>query len=82
MMYEIHGWLMSLAWGVLAPAAIVLAYNFRNVPPTNMWFHAHRAIMVRLHLTSPCSSVLATPLFWATFLSAAAALACPANSSA
>ena len=45
-MYEVHGWLMSLAWGVLAPAAIVLAYNFRNVGPTSMWFHAHRILMV------------------------------------
>ncbi len=43
---------MSIAWGVLAPAAIVLAYNFKNVPPTNMWFHAHRALMVRLSLYS------------------------------
>ncbi|BDA49891.1 probable cytochrome b561 and DOMON domain-containing protein At3g25 [Coccomyxa sp. Obi] len=49
-MYEVHGWLMSIAWGVLAPAAIVLAYNFRNVPPSNMWFHAHRAIMLVAYL--------------------------------
>jgi hypothetical protein len=51
-MYEVHGWLMSLAWGVLAPAAIVLAYNFRNVGPTSMWFHAHRILMVS-SLTEP-----------------------------
>ncbi|EIE22951.1 hypothetical protein COCSUDRAFT_41963 [Coccomyxa subellipsoidea C-169] len=49
-MYEVHGWLMSIAWGVLAPAAIVLAYNFKNVPPTNMWFHAHRALMLLAYL--------------------------------
>ncbi|CAL8465580.1 g5116 [Coccomyxa elongata] len=49
-MYQVHGWLMSIAWCVLAPAAIVLAYNFRNVPPSNMWFHAHRAIMLVAYL--------------------------------
>ena len=51
-MYEVHGWLMSLAWGVLASAAIVLAYSFRKVGPTSMWFHAHRILMVS-RLTEP-----------------------------
>jgi len=46
-LYTIHGWLMSVAWGALAPAAILIAYKFKDLGPSSLWFQLHRALMVR-----------------------------------
>ena len=45
-LYTIHGWLMAIAWGALAPAAIVVAYKFKDLPSRGLWFQIHRAMMV------------------------------------
>lgn len=45
-LYTIHGWLMSIAWGALAPAAILVAYKFKDLPSCGLWFQVHRALMV------------------------------------
>ena len=47
-LYTIHGWLMSIAWGALAPAAILVAYKFKDLPSAGLWFQIHRAMMVRV----------------------------------
>ena len=38
---------MSVAWGALAPAAILVAYKFKDLPSRGLWFQIHRAMMVR-----------------------------------
>ena len=55
-LYTIHGWLMSVAWGALAPAAILVAYKFKDLPSRGLWFQIHRAMMVCTSL--PLSSCL------------------------
>ena len=47
-LYTIHGWLMGVAWGALAPAGILVAYKFRNLPSRGLWFQIHRAMMVSM----------------------------------
>ncbi|CAK0760549.1 hypothetical protein CVIRNUC_002780 [Coccomyxa viridis] len=45
-LYTIHGWLMAVAWGALAPAAILIAYKFKDQLHTRgLWFQLHRAMM-------------------------------------
>ena len=50
-LYTIHGWLMSIAWGALAPAAILVAYKFKDLPSRGLWFQIHRAMMVSLSMS-------------------------------
>ena len=48
-MEEAHAWIVTIGWGVLVPAGIVMARSFKDAgsqalkPP--LWFHVHRAVM-------------------------------------
>lgn len=42
---QIHGIVMSVAWGLLIPAGVLVS---RYGKSWSLWFHAHRAIQVRL----------------------------------
>ena len=64
-LYTIHGWLMAVAWGALAPAAILIAYKFKDQLHTRgLWFQLHRAMMVRMHASKPHAVCLASCLNW------------------
>lgn len=41
---QVHGILMTLAWGVLLPVGAVVARNFKTA--SALWFHIHRATQV------------------------------------
>jgi len=52
LLLQIHGWLMCLAWGFLAPFGIVIAC-FRTVRGMGAWwFHLHRALLLLGFLAS------------------------------
>ena len=46
MCVQIHGIVMSVAWGLLLPAGVLVS---RYGKSWSLWFHAHRAIQVSSH---------------------------------
>ena len=50
--FQVHGWLMCLAWGALIPIAVVIA-TFRTVRGTGTWwFHLHSVFNILGFLVS------------------------------
>ena len=50
---------MGVAWGALAPAGILVAYKFRKLPSSGLWFQIHRAMLVSMR--GPCPAVSLPP---------------------
>ncbi|CAL5219481.1 g1319 [Coccomyxa viridis] len=68
-LYTIHGWLMSVAWGALAPAAILVAYKFKDLPSRGLWFQIHRAMMALAYIMQLVGvAVVSVPISWTGML--------------
>jgi hypothetical protein len=56
---KVHAVLMTLGWGIMIPAGVIMARFFKNSPPTGWWYKMHRMIQTSGLLLATAGLVLA-----------------------